>query len=588
MLLTRRSLLATPLLPALWPGAAAAQDLKVLTYARTGQFVSIDPVLQLDTLSQDVIALTYSTLLTYAYLERPYKLEPDLLTQMPEVGVDKVTYTFKLRKGVRFHDNACFPGGMGRELTTDDVFYSLRRFADANLNNKSWFSLEGAVAGLDEFRAATQKAGPNGDTSKLSIAGFRKIDSHSFSIRLNKPNALFLYAFAMASAAIVPVEAVQFYKDRFGVNPVGTGPFTLKDVDRKGVLRFVKYAGYHGTYPTRGAPGDVEKGLLKDAGRKLPLVDLIEMPLIEEAQPGMLRFLKGEIDWRALDRANFTKLVQRRSDGGFQPSAEAAAKFNLYSTPGLDTIYFAINQKDPLLGRNKLLRQALAHTINTQARIDVLLNGRGVRLNSMVPLDLPGSERDTGAVGRAHDPAAARRLLAEAGYPGGKGLPPLTMMFSDSTSDTRNLFDQMKAQFASVGMQLKADYVDFPTYMKNLDGANFQIAPSSWLADYPDAENFYQLLYSKNVAPGPNHASFANAAYDKAYEASRLMSNGPERYAHFRTMNTILNEEVPVILAYNSLRFGIQQKWLSNFKRHMMTPEYVYLDIDAAAKKKGL
>jgi ABC-type transport system substrate-binding protein len=569
------------------PAAAQPTEPKVLRVARTAQFESLDPPRQFDEASHGLIDMLYDTLLTYSYLERPYKLEPRLLARLPDLSADRLTLTFTLRKGVMFHDNPCFAGGKGRELVADDVLYSLRRFADANINNKSWFLMEGAVVGLDEFRAATRKAGPLTDTGAIPVTGLKKLDPYTFSLTLTHPNPLLLYAFATAASAIVPVEAVQRYKDQFSVNPVGTGPFTLKDVERKGTLRLLKNPRYFGVYPSRGAPGDAEKGLLKDAGKRLPLVDVVEMPLIEEPQPAALKFLKGEIELRGLDRANFSKLVVRKGEGQFVVADEYASRFDIYWVPGLDTAFFGLNMKDPVLGGNKPLRQALAHLMDAKGVIETLSNGRGRKLNSLVPYDLPGAERDTAAAGRAYDVAAAKKLLAQAGYPDGKGLAPLTVSYGGTSADTRTGFDFMKAKFAAAGVQLKGDFTDFPTFLRNLERGNTQIYASGWVADYPDAENFYQLLYSKNRAPGPNRGSFSNEAYDKAYEASRTMANGPERYALFKNMNDIIQEEVPVILESNSLRFGITQKWLLNFKRNLMVAEYAFVDIDNDRKGKG-
>lgn len=570
------------------PRDVAAQQPKVLNYARTSQFESLDPPRQFDATSHELVSMVYSSLLKYAYLERPFKLEPDLLEHMPELSADRLTLTFRLKKGIRFRDDKCFPGGKGRELTADDALFSLRRFADANVNHKSWFMMEGAVVGLDAYRAATAKAGPKGDTSKLPVEGFRKIDSHSFTIRLTKPNPLILFALATSATAIHPPEAVATYGDQLAVNPVGTGPFTIDKVDRKGVLRFVKNPHYHGTYPTVGEPGDAEKGLLKDAGKKLPLVDVVEMPLIEEAQPAMLKFLKGELDWRGLDRANFTKMIVRVGDGDWKLGDEFASKFNIYWTPGVNIFFTTLNLRDPLLGGNKKLRQALAHLVDTQAEIDVLNNGRGVKLKSIVPLPLPGNERETGATYYTYDVAQAKKLLAEAGFPDGKGLPPLTAIYPGTDAATRMGADLTKAKFAAGGVQVKPVFTDYPTFLRNFESGAFQLSESGWLADNPDPENFYQLLYSKNGPPGPNRSAFNNAAYDKAYEAARHMSHGPERIALLRTMNEIIKEEVPIVIGQNPLRFGITQKWLTNFKRNQLAPEFMYLDVDMARRAKGL
>ena len=570
------------------PGPVTARDAKTLTVARTGQFDSLDPPRQFDVQSTALVSMVYSALFRYAYLERPFKLEPDLLERMPDLSADKLTYTFKLVKGVHFHDNKCFPGGKGRELTADDVLFSLRRFADANVNHGSWSLIEGAVVGLDAYRAATLKAGPNGDTSKLPIEGLKKLDSHTLSIRLTKPNPLFLFALGTPVASIYPAEAVRMYGDQFGIHPVGTGPFTLTDVERKGVLRLLKNPHYHGSYPTLGAPGDLEKGLLKDAGKRLPLVDVVEMPLIEEAQPGILKFLKGELDWSVLDHANFTKMAVKTGDANFKLKDEFAGKFSIQWTPDINVYHTAFNMKDPLLGSNKKLRQALANLVDTQATIDLLDNGRGRRLKSIVPHAVPGNERETGAHYYSYDLAQAKRLLAEAGYPGGKGLPPLSVIYYSSTVAFRNKADLTKAKFAAAGVQLVAVHSDLPTFMRALDNGNFQIAECDWIADYPDAEDFYLTLYSKNAAPGPNSASFSNAAYDKAYEASRYLANGPERLALFKTMNEIIVEEVPIVVGYNRLTFGVTQKWVQNLQINPMATEIMYMDVDMDLKKKGV
>lgn len=573
------------LLAAALPSAAA--ELKILNVPRTSQFVTLDPVRQLDIPSSDLINMVYSRLLAWSYLDRPYRLEPDLLVRMPELSADGLTYTFELRRGVRFIDDACFPGGKGRELTSDDVLYTLRRFADGRLNAESWFELEGAVVGLDDFHAASLKAAPTDDLAGREVAGLRKIDAQRFSIRLTRANPRFLTLLANSQFSIVPMEAVRHYKDQFGVHPVGTGAFTLRDIERKGVLHLLKNPNYYGVYPSSGAPGDKERGLLKDAGRKLPLVDGVDMPLIEEAQPAALKFLKGELDWRALDRANFTKLVKREGDDRFRLSDEYAGRFNLYWTLGLDLTFYGINQKDPLLGQNKKLRQALARLIDPQAYIDVLLNGRGKPLASVVPIEVPGSERETGATGFKYDPVEARRLLAEAGYPNGKGLPPITVSIGGATADARLQMDQMKAKAAVAGVQLVGDFTDWPTFIKALDGGKTQVYSLGWTGG-TDAADYYQLLFGKNLAPGPNSGSFINAEYDRAFEAARYLPDGPQRIAFFKTMNAILVDEAPLIPVYNSLRFGITQKWLLNFKRNVQASEFMYLDLDLALKKKGL
>jgi oligopeptide transport system substrate-binding protein len=570
------------------PGASA-QEPSVLTVPRLAQFDTLDPQRGFDQYTDQALRQLYSTLLTYSYLERPYKLEPDLLEAMPALSADKLTYTFKLRKGVRFVDNACFPGGKGREVTSDDVLYSLKRYADGNLNAESWFALQGAVAGLDAYHAATVKAGAGADLSDRDVEGLHKVDASTFTIRLTHPNALFLHALTMVPTSIVPREAVRFYKDRFQVNPVGTGPFmAVGEVPRTGTVRLVRNPAYYRSYPSTGAPGDAEKGLLKDAGKPLPRADVLEMPLIEEPQPAALKFLRGELDWRPLDRAFFAKMVVRRPDGTFRLADEYAGRFAIYGVPSNEVEYLLLNLHDPVLGANRLLRQALAAAVDPQALVDVLWNGRGRRLQSVVPYDFAGSERDTGPVARPHDVAVARQLLAQAGYPEGKGLEPLSINFFETNITTRNEFDLLRAQFAAIGVRVKAVFMDQPTFTKAAEDGKFQIASYGWVADYPDAEDFYQLNYGRNVPPGSNWSGYANPAYDKAYEASRFMANGPGRLAYFRAMNALIQDDVPMILVFSPVKVGVTQDWIGGFKRNLLLQEHMFMSVDMAAKKKGL
>jgi len=218
----------------------------------------------------------------------------------------------------------------------------------------------------------------------------------------------------------------------------------------------------------------------------------------------------------------------------------------------------------------------------------VLRNGLGRRLQSPVPHDLPGSERETGAVARAHDVGAARKLLAQAGYPDGKGLEPITLSFFETNTTTRNEFDLLRSQLAAIGVKTRGVFMDQPTFTKAAEGGNFQIASYGWVADYPDAEDFYQLNYGHNLPPGSNWSGYANPAYDAAYEASRFMANGPERLARFRTMNALLEDDVPMIPLFTPLKFGIVQNWVGNFKRNLLIQEHMFMSVDMARKNKGV
>lgn len=584
----RRCLLAgTAVWPIAAPVAHAQAPTKTLQVARGSQFKTLDPVLAFDDISSQLLLLAYSTLLCYSWLARPYRLQPDLLDRMPERSADGLTLSCTLRRGVMFPDDPCFPGGKGRELVVDDIFFSLRRFADARLNQRSWYLLEGLVQGLDEYRAATQLAKPGVDMSQQPVAGLVRHDSHRFALRLKIDTPLALYALANGATAVLPPEAVKHHGEGLATHPVGTGPFRLKDLDRKGVVRWTRNPLYHLRYPTEGAPGDEHAGHLADAGRRLPLVDVLEMPLIEESQPRLLKFLRGDLDIVGLDRAGTEKMV-RREGGQLQLLPPHAQRHVLNQTASLAANYLWFNLKHPLLGKRKALRKAIAHLLNLPADIDTLLRGRGHHLASIVPPDIAGSERDTGDLPIAYDPARARQLLAESGFPDGRGLPELTLSSGWASTDWRDRFDFHRARFAAAGVRLKSQILDAPSFQKKLEASNFELAFYGWSADYPDAENFYQMLWSRHPAEGGNYAAFQNADYDRVYVASRFMANGSERYAHFRRMNAILRDEVTLVPLYSTVAVGLHQHWVRNVKRNAMVDGWQYVEIDTARRSKGL
>lgn len=560
-----------------------ADKKKVFAFSRGSDPRSLDPQKQLDSVSAMFIQSLYDTLLEYHYLKRPYQLVPSLLEKMPEQSKDGLTYTFTLKKHIHFIDDPCFESGKGRQVTADDAIYTIQRFADSRVNNLSWFFLEGTIKGLDEFRAKTAKGSV--DYTKNPVEGLVKTGSHTFQIHLKQKNPLLLYSFASSVLSIVPKEAVEKYGENFARKPVGTGPFKLKEYRKKQTMVLTKNEMYFQNYPQEGEPEDKENGLLASAGAKLPLVDEVHVPFIPESQPNMLKFKKGELAWIGLDRDNFVKMAEKDAKGQFKLKGEAAKNYNLYLEPSLDASYLVINLKDKLFKDNKHLRKAIAYALDIEKQIELLRNGRAKKLYSIVPIAIAGSQKDTGNFGYDFNLQNAKEHLKLAGYENGKGLPTISLTLQGSSVAYKNLFEFYRNNLAKVGITLKADYKTWPSYLKSTERGDFQIANAAWAADYPDAENFFQLLYGKNK--NQNNGSFFNDEFDRLYEQTRFMENGPERYKKFKRMAQILQEEVPVVFTSNSLATGLIQKWVKNFKRNiMMDRPFKFFDIDEKHKAK--
>ena len=578
--------LATGCKPNLKHNAGGA-DVKVLDSFRTTNYKSLDPPRQFDSVSMQIIDNVYDPLLEYHYLKRPYELVPNLLTQMPAVAEDNVTYRFTLRQGIQFHDDPCFEGGKGRELTADDVLYTLKRFADVNVNVNSYnVLLKGRIKGLDAFRDKTRQQ-KDLDYRQENVEGLKRINRYTFEIVLTKPDPLALMSFASGGLGIVAPEAVAYYGQKLEHHAVGTGPFILAENPRRGEIVLRKNPNYHGVYPEQGESEDDSKGLLVDAGQPLPLVDEVRMPLIEEAQPRMLKFLKGEIDLIGFDRDNFVKMAYK-DDTGFHLREDYAQKFEIGWVQSLSSGYYSINMKDPILGKNKALRQAIAYALDTPSFIEKMLNGRGSALNTIVPLPIAGSEETINFQWYQPNIAQAKAKLTAAGYPNGKGLDPITIEYRTSTTLTRQNFEFTRAQLAKVGIQVKGNFQPFSAFLRKVEDGNFQIADSGWQADYPDAENFYQLLYGPNKAPGPNSSSYQNPEYDKLYEQIRRMLPGPERNQIITQMATMIKEDVPIILGPTPIAVGLHQQWVGNSKLNLMQNPLKFLNIDGATKAQGL
>lgn len=564
-------------------GKAADSKKKVFHHYRSSAHKTLDPMKQFDQASAQVVSNLYDRLLGYSYLERPYQLVPVLLEKMPEKQKDGLSYLFTLKKGVKFHDDPAFEGGKGRELTSDDVIYSIKRFADSNVNNLSYVLLQGFVEGLDEFREKSKEAKKTGqfDYDKHQVSGLKKTGSHTIIVKFTRDNPLALYPFAFSGMSIVPKEAVEKYGDDFANKPVGTGPFYMKTYSRRGIMVLAKNPNYHMTYPSEASDEMKKAGLLKDAGRQLPLVDEVHLPLIEETQPAMLKFKRGELHWIGMNKDEFNNMAFIDENGEFKLKKEFAAKYNMYTEEYLSSAYFKFGMSDPVVGNNKALRQAIALALNSKGYIDLMLNGRGRALKTIVPLPIAGSERDVGAGWYETNIEKAKEKLKEAGYPNGKGLPELVIEYRGTSKDVRQMFEYVRNELAQVGIKVRGNFQTFSNFLQKTNAGNFQIADSGWGADYPDAENFYQLLYSKNKAPGPNDGNFSNKRYDELYERIKYMENGPERFKLFNEMNEIIKEEAPVILRVNPLAFGLVQKNVRNLRRNMMDEfAYMYLDID--------
>lgn len=558
-------------------------DEKVLNLIAPAKIKGFDPIFAADLYASNEISKVYEGLLEFHYLKRPYELTPNLAESMPEVSKDGLTYIFKIKKGVKFHDSKAFADGKGRELKADDVVYSLRRLADPKLQSTGWWLLDGKIAGLNEWRdkyASAEKV--NYDEV---IEGLKKLDDYTVQFKLVKPFPQFLYALAMPFTFIVAKEAVETFGQEFQNNPVGTGPFVLPYFDNSNRIVYTRNPSFREKlYPTEGEEGDEAKGLLSDAGKKLPLVDKVIVNIIIESQPQWLNFQKGSADLMSVPKDNFDQAIV---NGKLAPDMEKKG-IRLSMVPSLDVTYVAFNHEDPLFKNNLKLRQAMSLAYDHEESNKLFYNNTAVTAQSIVPPGIAGHKKDYKNPYIGRDLERAKKLLAEAGYPEGKGLPALTYETLGSTV-SRQMAESFAKNMSDIGIKINISTNTWPELVKKTNNKTAQMFGMAWGADYPDAENFLGLMYGPNGSPGSNSSNYKNPAFDKIFAQAAIMQDGPERTALYEQLYEMVGNDVPWIFGQHRTTVSVSHGWMRNYKyTEFNNTQIQYLNVDLEAKKELL
>jgi len=534
----------------------------VLRLAHPEKVKGLDPIYSDDIYVADEASRTYETLFQYHYLKRPYTLIPNLAESLPEISKDGKVYTIRLKKEVLFQDDSCFKNtsGKGRELTAHDVVYSLKRLIDPKLHSTGAWLLLGRVEGAKQWYDDAAKAEVS-DYAK-EISGLRALDRYTVQITLVKRSSSFLYSLAMPFTGVVAREAVEYYGKEFSNHAVGTGPFRLIEFSQS-MQVWSKNPTYRTEkYPSEGEPGDAEAGLLADAGKPLPLIDKLIVDVYEEWQPLWLNFLAGKLDRTFIPKDSFAQTIT----AGKELTSELKDKgIKLHRFPLLDVVHLSFNMADPLLGKNKLLRQALSLAWDADRYNELFFNGRSLPAQGPIPPGLAGFNMEYRNPYRQFNLSKAKELLAKAGFPEGNGLPPL-IYNATADSSSRQATEYTVQMFNQIGVKVKVETYSWPEFQTLIRNRKGQIWSYAWNADYPDSENFFQLFYSKNASPGPNDSNYSNPEYDRLYERSITLSDGPQRMVLYKKMVSILAEDCPWIPQVHRMGFHLTTPAFLNYK----------------------
>jgi oligopeptide transport system substrate-binding protein len=517
---------------------------------------------------------------------------------------------------------ADFPKQGTRELIADDYVYEIKRLADPRKPSPIYGFMSDYIVGLPELSKALADAASKNkntffDLRAFPLAGVKILDRYTYQIKVKGKYPQFIYWLAMPFFAPVPWEVDRFYsqagmdKKQISLDwcPVGTGPYMLTEnnPNRRMVLKRNPY--FHAEYyPTAGMPDDAKKGLLADAGKRLPFVDEFIFTLEKENLPRWNKFLQGYYEQSGISSDSFSEAIQLGADGEPYLTPEMQAKhIYLQTSPAISEFYMGFNMLDPIVGgqseRARKLRLALSIAIDEEEYIAIFLNGRGIPAQGPLPPGIFGNiEGPAGANpyvynGRVRKPLSeAKALLAAAGYPDGRD--PATghalILNYDaamgSQQDDAAIFAWTREQFAKLGIHLQVRDTQYNRFQEKMRTGNAQIFSWGWVADYPDPENFLFLLYGPNgkvKSGGENAANYVNPEFDKLFEQMKNMPNNPERFAIIQKMLAIVRYDAPWVFGFYPKNLQLAQSWVRITKPAEMahnTMKYQRIDPDLRAR----
>lgn len=547
------------------PEKSGDTDEMVLYSALPSKIRGLDPGDIGDVYSALIASQFYECLFQYHYLKRPYELIPMLAEDMPQVSEDGLTYTIKIKQGVYFADDKCFPGGKGRELKAGDFIYAWKRIANIKYLSKNWWVFDSKIVGFDEFREYTKTA-DDVDYGR-GVEGLQAPDDHTLVIKLKKPWPQIAFLLAHNPTAPMAKEAVDFYGEDIVSHPVGTGPFVLKVWNRGSYIDVVRNANFREEYyPSEGMDGDAEKGFLDDAGKRLPIVDRVVWTLIEEQQPRWLQFLRGRIDTSSIPKDNYGQAIDASRN---LTDDMKSRNIHLETFRNPDTFWMGFNMEDPVVGTNKPLRKAISYAIDREAYIELFWNGRDDAAYGFIPPLMRAYDPAVKEYGTGFDPDKARRLVKEAEKVHGGKLPTLKYSVGGTDTLSRQICQYHQRALKDVGIEIEMDYMDWPTFQDKVKTKSTQMFSLGWVADYPDVENFLGLFYSKNVSPGINNFNYTSAKFDKIYETVAVMQDCPERKELYRRAEKIIIEDCPAAFINHRVAYILYHDWVLNYKPHV-------------------
>ena len=577
----------------------AAQPAKVLRYAIRIAETGFDPAQVTDLYSRTITAGIFDAPLRYDYLARPVRLRASTVQDLPEISPDYKTLTFRVRPGIYFDDDPAF-GGRKRELVAADYVYAIKRHYDPRNKSGNLYLLENAkLPGLTELRRKALKDKTPFDYDS-EVAGARVLDRYTFQVRSETGDPRFVNNFADPFLGAVAREVVERYGDKIMEHPVGTGAWRLADWRRSSLIVLEKNPNFREErYDQQPDPSNAR--LVAQArrlqGQRLPLIDRVEISVIEENQPRWLSFLRGEFDMVDEVPQEFMPIAMPRNQ--LAPNlAEQGMQAVRYLRADVAMSYF--NMNDPTVGglapEKVALRRAISLAWDVQKEIRLPRRGQAIAAQGPIAPGVAGHDPDFRSELSEHDPAKAKALLDLYGYvdkdgDGWRDMPdgsPLVIEYAtEPDGEKRQLAELWQKAMDAIGVRIRFKIGKWPENLKAANAGKLMMWGVGWSATAPDGDTFLALGYGPNGGQA-NKSRFALPAFDELYRRQKSMPDGPERTAVMREAQRLMVAYMPIKLHVHRIYTDMAQPWVIGYDRNIyMRDFWKYVDIDLAARERA-
>ncbi|MBA1334435.1 MAG: Dipeptide-binding ABC transporter, periplasmic substrate-binding component [Firmicutes bacterium] len=482
----------------------------------------LDPVHATDTSSSRVLYQLFEMLVD---LDSEGEIVPNLAESWT-ISPDGLTYTFKLRQGVKFHattENGTPTANGGRAVTAEDWVWTFNYITNPKTNSERAYFLD-MIKGYQDYQ--------EGKTDHL--AGVRAIDDSTLEITLEYAFSPFIAVLAYNTFVVLPKEDVEKWGAEFNFHPVGTGPFKFEEWVQDDRVVLSKNENYWRT--------DAD-------GNQLPYLDGIEFKVINDLT----------MEWTEFTLGNFES-IEELDDPYYH---EALSKYpdSFFERPQMGTYYYGMNVTLEPFKDNKKLRQALNYAIDRQGLIDLVRNGRATPAKGVLPPGMFGYNENL--VGYEYNPEKAKQLLAEAGYPNGV---KLTLQYNSSDAHKR-IAEALQQQLKQIGIDMELKNVDWGAHLDSVERSEVPFFRMGWVVDYPDPDNFlYVLLHTDNFGPNGNYTRFSNPEFDRLTKEARVESDPEKRRKMYQEAEQIVVEEAPWLFIYHYTTHQLLQPYVKGYE----------------------